>query len=87
MISFIEVDCPPLIERPNLVASTDATMLGTRVQFTCKDSNFLNGAQEVVCQATGSWSAPPPKCESKCENFSCQYLLKPLCNVPCRFLY
>lgn len=59
-----EVDCPPLPQKPDLIYSTDATMLGTKVTFQCKDSNTLIGASDVVCQATGTWSAPLPKCES-----------------------
>ena len=38
--------------------------MGTKVHFSCHNSNALIGAPELVCLPSGSWSSPPPFCES-----------------------
>ncbi|ODN01862.1 Locomotion-related protein Hikaru genki [Orchesella cincta] len=74
-----KVDCSPLPDRPDLLYSTDSTMLGTKVSFQCKDPNSLIGAKEIVCQSTGSWSAPLPKCENvECPDISMVPAMAPL---------
>ncbi|CAG7716179.1 unnamed protein product [Allacma fusca] len=73
------VDCRPLPEHPDLNYSTTNTQLGTKVTFQCRSGNALVGAQEIVCLASGNWSALLPKCENvECADISLLPAMAPL---------
>ena len=58
------VHCPQIPDRKGLVASNRNTKMGTKVFFTCQNSNALIGAPELTCLPSGTWNAPIPFCES-----------------------
>ncbi|XP_076061125.1 hig-anchoring scaffold protein isoform X2 [Oratosquilla oratoria] len=55
-------------EAPVKVTVLSRTMDG-RAVFSCPRGYGLTGEAQVVCQASGKWSSPPPKCyEVKCSS-------------------
>ncbi|XP_034243418.1 uncharacterized protein LOC117646517 isoform X1 [Thrips palmi] len=64
------VNCPKLPEKRGLVYSATHTKMNSRVSMSCPGGNSLIGASEIVCLASGNWSAPFPVCESvECADF------------------
>ncbi|XP_052123223.1 uncharacterized protein LOC113209590 isoform X3 [Frankliniella occidentalis] len=59
------VNCPKLPDKRGLVYSSTSTKMNSRVSMSCPGGNSLIGASEIVCLASGNWSAPFPVCESE----------------------
>jgi len=58
------ISCPALALAGGLRASTNITILSTRVIFTCDESSQpLSGPEQITCLPTGEWSAPIPACK------------------------
>ncbi|XP_008426204.1 sushi, von Willebrand factor type A, EGF and pentraxin domain-containing protein 1 isoform X1 [Poecilia reticulata] len=53
---------PPTVEHASYVLDTN-TYLST-VKYTCVEGYRPQGSMEVVCEATGEWSRPIPRCVS-----------------------
>ncbi|KAM4536515.1 sushi, von Willebrand factor type A, EGF and pentraxin domain-containing protein 1 [Odontesthes bonariensis] len=53
---------PPTVEHADYVFDTN-TYLST-VKYTCTEGYRPQGSMEVVCEATGDWSRPVPRCVS-----------------------
>eukprot|EP00117_Sycon_ciliatum_P048173 scpid2370/ scgid5761/ Sushi, von Willebrand factor type A, EGF and pentraxin domain-containing protein 1; CCP module-containing protein 22; Polydom; Selectin-like osteoblast-derived protein; Serologically defined breast cancer antigen NY-BR-38 len=69
--SGAEPRCIPInCDVPNVPAYGTRTTLaednffipGSVVSYTCNPGFFVSGAAQLTCDATGSWSAPPPTC-------------------------
>ncbi|OXA56007.1 sushi, von Willebrand factor type A, EGF and pentraxin domain-containing protein 1 isoform X2 [Folsomia candida] len=74
-----EASCPPLPDHSDLIYSTNDTILGTRVTFTCRKNNSLVGADEIFCTAAGKWSVALPRCENiECFDISLVPAMAPL---------
>lgn len=61
--------CSPLPEAPHssmAVLNGGGRSYGTVVRFECNEGYFRTGIPVIVCMSDGQWSAPPPRCERKC---------------------
>ena len=54
--------CPPLETPAHGFTVGSAHQFGDTVRFFCQQGRRLFGSAEVVCNASGAWSAPPPVC-------------------------
>lgn len=66
------VNCPKLPDKRGLVYSSTSTKMNSRVSMSCPGGNSLIGASEIVCLASGNWSAPFPVCESESLVVNCE---------------
>ena len=66
-IRCLVVDCDELPVLLNGKVHVINTTYQSRVNFTCQDGYYLDGASSAVCLANGSWSNQFPRCISKDE--------------------
>ena len=55
--------CSGLSDPLNGFKSSNDTVEGTIIEFSCSDGYFLNGRQNLTCTANGIWSDVEPTCE------------------------
>ncbi len=66
------VICSPVISCPEITvpeggsSDTKARMFNITVTFKCQPGFVMKGVPNVMCLATGQWSASPPVCKRKC---------------------
>ena len=55
--------CPIISLTAGLVANTNQTEIGARVEFSCDNGKSLVGSASLQCLHTGQWDALTPACE------------------------
>ena len=64
VLFILAIHCRYLSTPSNGYISSNRTIFGTTVTFSCEDGYRLKGDSELTCFPNGSWSNPEPSCQS-----------------------
>jgi hypothetical protein len=60
----IECDDPPSIQNGKFIVSSNLTVVGTMVEYSCNSQNYkLIGPKKIICLANGEYDKSPPVCK------------------------